>query len=48
MDEGSKNEENKREELSIKEAKKDIKRTEFEKKERKKGIPEGVPKIKEI
>ena len=48
MDEGPKNEENELEELSIKEAKKDIKRTERENKKIKEGIPEGVPKIKEI
>ena len=48
MDEGSKNEENEREQLSLKEAKKDIKRTERENKKIKEGIPEGVPKIIEI
>ena len=47
MNQGSKNEENEREELSMKEVEKDIKRNERENKQIKEGIPDGVPKIKE-
>ena len=45
MEEGPINEEKERETLSIKEAQKEIKKTERANKKIKEGIPEGVPKI---
>ena len=48
MHEGTKNKQKKLEELSTKETIKDIKRAEKENKQIKDGIPEGLPKIKEI
>ena len=48
MEEGPKNEEKERETLSIKEAQKEIKKTERANKKIKEGIPEGVPKIGEL
>ena len=48
MEEGPKNEETERETLSIKEAQKDMKKTERANKKIQEGIPEGVSKIEEI
>ena len=48
MEKGPKNEDTERETLSIKEAQKDMKKTERANKKRQEGIPEGVPKIGEI